>query len=780
MVFAERTLMLSWSEAQKIPPGDIVCRTMTADTKVVPLFRGMPGAYLTIRHGFDGNHEKMTNGRPHDLHIDEGRQNYTIRVTLGTAQRDYNLTMIWSQSCDKMQCPKGKATKIQAVDEGSTAWSRLCLEEKCSNLDVAHCCVSSASCSTFGFPCPAHNVLRHDAAKVFCSGIECREDEAEICCEQRATCSDFHSGCGDDMLIQDNLDEIECELAKCTKKDRDVCCQDKAKCSAYTGPCPADQIVRMDADDAFCGGLECTDEDMAGCCEPQASCRDFALAFTCPDGQAVVQPPTKTKCKGGECSAADVDTCCEARGKCSDLHCPGHTELKPGSEEALCKFSHCSVHHDKSTCCMIRASCTEAMTNADCPDGHWLPNHNESLCAGEECTDEEKAACCKPMASCAKFVYDCPVGHMLKLSHSHAHCRSEECDEQDSKTCCSPIPGITGASLSHASDDILSADVVEYLEENPDSMRKVSGSWIIGLEDRDCHSTCQSAGLVCTEAGLFAKNADVDGEEEVLDMMQSSNHLDLQTYDGDCPEDDGTNWAIPLVWVDGCTRSTEGRPLDSFDCSAAPDEEEKMMKHRLCYCHEVINGISELVDDDDVRGEVSSASKEGTTSEPYDCAAGFGHWETGWSDSKKEWCCENKGIGCEGETKELFDIFSSLITAHDCWHVDFEDWSSTQTLWCSREHGVHVTTKTGARYIGRSLVMKEGKSVGNFKVETLGECARKCDETPECNSFSFSPDAGLTREGCNLKGRVVTADEAESDNPKKGDYKTYYKARLLP
>merc|ERR1719384_1838033 len=28
-----------------------------------------------------------------------------------------------------------------------------------------------------------------------------------------------------------------------------------------------------------------------------------------------------------------------------------------------------------------------------------------------------------------------------------------------------------------------------------------------------------------------------------------------------------------------------------------------------------------------------------TSSEPYDCDAGFANWQAGWSVPKKEWCC---------------------------------------------------------------------------------------------------------------------------------------------
>ncbi|CAK0890424.1 unnamed protein product, partial [Prorocentrum cordatum] len=79
-------------------------------------------------------------------------------------------------------------------------------------------------------------------------------------------------------------------------------------------------------------------------------------------------------------------------------------------------------------------------------------------------------------------------------------------------------------------------------------------------------------------------------------------------------------------------------------------------------------------------------------------------------------------------------------------------------------------------YGQRSLVKAEGKSLGDFSAKRLDECAKKCDETPECHSFSYSANAWLDgNKGCNLKDKVVTAGEAGSDSLDKGDYKTYYK-----
>lgn len=35
------------------------------------------------------------------------------------------------------------------------------------------------------------------------------------------------------------------------------------------------------------------------------------------------------------------------------------------------------------------------------------------------------------------------------------------------------------------------------------------------------------------------------------------------------------------------------------------------------------------------------------SSDWYDCAAGYANWNTGWSTSKKQWCCVHQGAGCE-------------------------------------------------------------------------------------------------------------------------------------
>ncbi|CAE7228084.1 gloL [Symbiodinium sp. KB8] len=61
----------------------------------------------------------------------------------------------------------------------------------------------------------------------------------------------------------------------------------------------------------------------------------------------------------------------------------------------------------------------------------------------------------------------------------------------------------------------------------------------------------------------------------------------------------------------------------------------------------------------------------------YDCDAGFSNWIHGWSNSKKDWCCENEHKGCG-------------------YHCDGEsdDWSTEHREWCcgNFQKGCAVTT----------------------------------------------------------------------------------------
>mmetsp|Transcript_108936 Transcript_108936/g.347782 ORF Transcript_108936/g.347782 Transcript_108936/m.347782 type:complete len:1126 (-) Transcript_108936:303-3680(-) len=73
-----------------------------------------------------------------------------------------------------------------------------------------------------------------------------------------------------------------------------------------------------------------------------------------------------------------------------------------------------------------------------------------------------------------------------------------------------------------------------------------------------------------------------------------------------------------------------------------------------------------------------------SSSEAYDCQAGLQRWQTGWSDSKKVWCCATYQVGC------LVAATTTVGTYYDCnldyatWH---QTWSSAKKAWCCDDCG---------------------------------------------------------------------------------------------
>merc|ERR1719323_731144 len=75
-----------------------------------------------------------------------------------------------------------------------------------------------------------------------------------------------------------------------------------------------------------------------------------------------------------------------------------------------------------------------------------------------------------------------------------------------------------------------------------------------------------------------------------------------------------------------------------------------------------------------------------STSEPYDCNAGYSNWEAGWSPDKKGWCCTNKHMGCPagggesttttttGAGSEPFDCDAGYSNWQAGWSPDKKTW----------------------------------------------------------------------------------------------------------
>merc|ERR1712032_1291198 len=64
-----------------------------------------------------------------------------------------------------------------------------------------------------------------------------------------------------------------------------------------------------------------------------------------------------------------------------------------------------------------------------------------------------------------------------------------------------------------------------------------------------------------------------------------------------------------------------------------------------------------------------------TTSEPYDCTAGYSNWRAGWSDDKKAYCCTHRNMGCAETTSEPYDCNAGYSN----WRAG---WSADKKVWC--------------------------------------------------------------------------------------------------
>lgn len=77
-----------------------------------------------------------------------------------------------------------------------------------------------------------------------------------------------------------------------------------------------------------------------------------------------------------------------------------------------------------------------------------------------------------------------------------------------------------------------------------------------------------------------------------------------------------------------------------------------------------------------------------TTRQPYDCSAGFGEWQHGWSPGKKKWCCHRASRGCTPSAASLpFDCQAGLAK----WE---RGWSDSKKAWCCEHFGLGCTTTT--------------------------------------------------------------------------------------
>ncbi|CAJ1363856.1 unnamed protein product, partial [Effrenium voratum] len=82
-----------------------------------------------------------------------------------------------------------------------------------------------------------------------------------------------------------------------------------------------------------------------------------------------------------------------------------------------------------------------------------------------------------------------------------------------------------------------------------------------------------------------------------------------------------------------------------------------------------------------------------TTPPPYDCNAAFNNWQFAWSEPKKLWCCDHFEMGCTNDNAGTYTCTDSLI---DTWSMQKRMFCcQSQRIGCMAAGVLHYDCKAG-------------------------------------------------------------------------------------
>jgi hypothetical protein len=232
-----------------------------------------------------------------------------------------------------------------------------------------------------------------------------------------------------------------------------------------------------DKDTMKCKG-KCDGEDHVKCCQAlnPSPCNEM----TCPDGHALIDDAKSKKCKTQPCQKdlqQDIDTCCVKQQKCDDV-CTGDKVLADGKKGTFCAGEKCT-DDEKAKCCDDKADCTADM----CGDGQKLLEGKK--CAGATCDkDKDKDTCCGAKNACDKAA--CGDDYVIKSEADlkDKFCKADKCTTDDDQDTCCDKKADCAADLC-GDDFVLNDD------------KKCAGAKCDKDKDKD---TCCSAKADCTAA----------------------------------------------------------------------------------------------------------------------------------------------------------------------------------------------------------------------------------------------------------------------------------------
>jgi len=137
-------------------------------------------------------------------------------------------------------------------------------------------------------------------------------------------------------------------------------------------------------------------------------------------------------------------------------------------------------------------------------------------------------------------------------------------------------------------------------------------------------------------------------------------------------------------------------------------------------------------------GGVATTTNPATTTETFDCMNDYQNWRWSWTDSKRTWCCEHKGLGCKHVGVEAS---AKIGVYHDCKASPTNlrsAWSDDKQNWCCKNQGVacdavNPTVRTGGHVANVEKQDSDKKfdclkDLANFKTKWLEDKKVWCCE----------------------------------------------------
>lgn len=151
--------------------------------------------------------------------------------------------------------------------------------------------------------------------------------------------------------------------------------------------------------------------------------------------------------------------------------------------------------------------------------------------------------------------------------------------------------------------------------------------WVVGDQGQSCTATCEDQGHGCLEQGtVYPRTA----QEFRNDVLSKVNAQCESIYAGNMRYD-------PSIHGHQCGFK-QWRHMRWNFCNLQPPPHTA----RFCPCHE---------------------NSSSTEKAPYDCISAYENFVAAWPTEKKEWCCQNVGLGCPEAQGSL------VVGSGKCWYT---------------------------------------------------------------------------------------------------------------